>query len=238
MFGSKEWRKSLLQATVSDQSQNWHDLFTFIIIRDYPHKTVEANTAVFIKNLQTDGYAVFGLTARERNKWYDTPLPSIDQITLKQIEGVDIRFTEIESPLTNDSEHFRGIFFADVEPKGGYILKIFKNVTDLPPKVIFVDDKESQVRSVSEALCRLNIDHECYWYTATEADAKTFDPLLANIQLYYFWISEGKVVITNDEAALIAQRHPEKTADDYLQAVIQQIKDHSTSCNSLMQKNK
>jgi hypothetical protein len=50
---------------------------------------------------------------------------------------------------------------------------------------------------------------------------KKFNPLIANIQLYYFWMSDGKTVLTDEQAESIAKSEPEKDADFYLQAVIE-----------------
>ncbi|WP_032123883.1 MULTISPECIES: DUF2608 domain-containing protein [Candidatus Protochlamydia] len=43
--------------------------------------------------------------------------------------------------------------------KGDYLLKLFKNVSRLPGKIIFIDDKKSHVDSVALALHQLGRDH-------------------------------------------------------------------------------
>lgn len=224
MLGSKMWRKYITTATKNDQTQNWHDIFSLFIARNHPLETVEPITSQFIKKLQTKGSDVFGLTARERKKWYDTPINDVDVLTVAQLDSLGINFNREVSDknysyLTNTPEYFEGVFFADLEPKGEYFLKLFKDAPQLPEKVIFVDDKESQIESVAKALHQLGIDHECYWYVNTDEKAKKFDPLIANIQLYYLWTSKGTKVLSDDEAASIAKQHPDKTAEDYLHSV-------------------
>lgn len=55
----------------------------------------------------------------------------------------------------------------------------------LPVKIIFVDDKLSQVESVDTALTKLGIPHQCYVYLATDKKAKAFDPLITNSTLLF-----------------------------------------------------
>ena len=89
-----------------------------------------------------------------------------------------------------------------------------------PKKIIFIDDKLSQVESVADALAKLGIEHECYVYTATDEKGKAFNPLIANIQLYYFYQSEGNIILSDESALLIAKENPEKNAEYYLKATL------------------
>lgn len=235
MLGSKAWRKYITSATKEDLTENWHDLFSLFIARNHPLETVEAVTKQFILNLQATGNVVFGLTARERERWYDTPVDGIDRMTISQLKSVGINFNDeclvnAYSWLTNSPEFYEGVFFADLDSKGDYLLKLFKDAPELPKKVIFIDDKLSQVESVAAALSQLGIDHECYWYVATDKKASKFDPLIANIQLYYFWISGGERIISDEEAATIAEQHPERNAEYYLQSLLKEAK-HQLSKN-------
>lgn len=222
MLGSKAWRKYILAATSEeDPLENWHDFLSLFLARNYPLSPVEPNTRQFIQEIQSKGHTVFGLTARERDKWYDTSVPGIDVLTVKQLASLGIHFHPKEDLAP---EYYRGVFFADLEPKGEYILKLFQNATQLPHKVIFVDDKHSQVESVASALRQLEIDAECYWYTATEEKAQRFDPLIANIQLYYFWTSGGETILSDNEAAIIGKQHPERDAAYYLATLLHIIR--------------
>lgn len=229
MLGSKAWRKYIVSATKDDLTENWHDIFSHFIARNHPLETVESLTSRFVKELQMRGCGVFGLTARERKIWYNTPMDDIDLLTVSQLESVGISFNneslvKTYPHLTTNPEYFKGIFFADIEPKGEYLLKLFKDISPLPEKVIFIDDKQSQVESVATTLHQLGISYECYWYTATEDKAGKFDPLIANVQLYYFWVSDGKRVISDEEAASIAEQYPERNAEYYLHTVLNDAK--------------
>lgn len=225
LLGSKAWRRYIVAATQHDTTYNWHDHFSYALARDYPLRTVESITAQFVQNLQSKGHLLFGLTARERTKWYQTPMPGIDVLTVDQLNSCDIDFQNNQMPLMfrfleSDSEYFKGIFFCDVDAKGDYLIKLFENASYLPKRVVFIDDKLSQVESVSSVLNQLCIEHECYWYCATDEKNIQFDPLIANIQLYFFIQSEGKKILSDQEAAIFAKNHPDQTANDYLQAAM------------------
>jgi len=228
MIGSKGWRRYLRKAT-KNEFENWHDLFSLFLVRNYPVKTVEMCTSAFIEELQKKGHPVFALTARERNVWYDTQVKEIDKLTIRQLNSVGIDFDQ-ESlnqdypQLVKSAEYFKGIFFANTELKGDFLLELFKETSQFPEKIIFVDDKRNQAESVAAVLNALGIDNQCYWYSLTDEKERHFDPLIANIQLYYFWISEGHQIVSDEEAFFIAEQNPEKTAEYYLQQVLNDAK--------------
>ena len=226
MVGSRAWRRYIVEATKKiDSSANWHDIFSYALAQKYPLKAVEEITSPFIKNLQSKGFVVCGLTSRERQKWYDMDQSGIDALTVQQLSTVDVNFNngslEKTYPhLAKDSEYFDGVFFANLEPKGNYLLHLFEKSSKRPEKVIFIDDKLSQVESVADALTKLGIPHECYLYSATDEKGKAFNPLIANIQLYYFYESKGEKMLSDEEAELIAKSNPEKNENDYLKATL------------------
>lgn len=68
---------------------------------------------------------------------------------------------------------------------------------------------------------------------ATDEKAKMFDPLIANIQLYYYMSFE--IILTDEDAESIAESNPEKDANHYLRAAIQA---KSTAINKVRRTNK
>jgi hypothetical protein len=226
MLGSKAWRRYIVEAAKKiDSSENWHDIFSYALAQKHPMKAVETMTSPWVKDLQSKGYVVCGLTSRERNLWYDTAQRDVDALTVQQLSAIDVNFnngsTETLYPdLAKDSEYFQGVFFANIEPKGNYLLHILKTCASRPGKVVFLDDKLSQVESVAKALAELNIPHESYFYSATDKKAKGFNPLIANIQLYHFYESKGEKALSDQEAELIAKANPENDANYYLKAAI------------------
>ncbi len=200
MLGSKAWRRYIVEAVRKiDNSENWHDIFSYSLAQKYPLQLVEAETSEFVKELQNKGYAVCGFTSRERSFWYDMAQNGVDILTTEQLRSVNVDFNnkslEKTYPyLSRDPEYFEGIFFANVEPKGNFLLNLLRNTPRLPSKVVFIDDKLTQVESVANTLETLKIPYECYTYIATDEKNNSFDPLIANIELYYFYKSNGKEI--------------------------------------------
>ncbi len=91
MLGSKAWRRYIVQAT-KHLDRNWHDIFTLFITQKLQFITVEPDTVEIIKNLKARGCITSGLTARERQIWYDTPTDDIDKLTISQLKSVNIDF--------------------------------------------------------------------------------------------------------------------------------------------------
>lgn len=226
MLGSKAWRRYIVEATKKiDPSENWHDIFSYALAEKHPLKAVEDITSTFIEDLQSKGFVVCGFTSRERKLWYDMPQEGVDILTVQQLSSVNVNFNNgclenIYPDLASDPEYFNGVFFANIEPKGNYLLHLFKGSSKFPQKVIFIDDKLSQVESVAHTLVELGIPHESYLYSATEKKGKNFNPLIANIQLYTFYDSNGEKALSDEEAELIAISNPEKDAEYFLTATI------------------
>lgn len=226
MVGSKKWRAYISEAAKNiDPLINWHDHFSlFLATQKYPLQTIEATTSHFIRELQQD-YVVCGLTARERNKWYDLSHKGIDVLTTRQLNAVSIDFNNLKlettyPALSRDMEYYQGTFFANTDLKGEYLLKLLRETSDIP-HILFIDDKRGQVESVHAALTQLQIPHTCFLYTASETKAKGFNPLIANIQLHAFYTSGGKQILSDDQAARVAQSNLDKSAEEYLRETIE-----------------
>lgn len=238
MLGSKAWRRYIVEATKKiDPSENWHDIFSYALAQKHPLRAVEEITSSFVKDLQSKEFVVCGFTSRERKLWYEMSQEDVDVLTVQQLSSIDVNFNNgsvenIYPNLARDSEYFNGGFFANIESKGNYLLHLFKTNTLLPEKIVFIDDKLSQVESVANALAELGISHESYLYLATDIKGKSFDPLIANIQLYYFYDSNGEKALSDEEAKVIAISNPEKDANHYLTATLS-IAKAQLSLNSL-----
>lgn len=229
MLGSKAWRSYLAKTTDGyEQPGSHHDIFTLSVVENHPIGTVEAITKKWLKTLQATGYAVYGLTARERNIWFYTPRERVDVLTCAQLAYAGIDFdqnpqSDLHLHFTQSQEYFKGIFFCNLDSKGDYVKKLLGGRCPKPQKIIFVDDKREHVEGVSKALAELKIDYECYWYCGVDEKTRGFEPLVANIQLHYFMLSKGHCVLSDDDARLIAKKNPEKEALLYLQAAQQTI---------------
>lgn len=223
MLGTKAWRGYIKEATKHDPRKNWHDCLSYFIAQHYPLKTVEATTSDHIKKLQDKGYMVLGFTARERNMWYGDRREGVDQLTVEQLTTMNIDFSrtvlrEGYEYIAAMPQYYGGILFADTDSKGEYLLKLFKGREHLPKKVIFVDDKFSHIESVEEALDTIAIENDSFWYIAVEHKSQTFNPAIADIQLYYLWTYH--IVLTDAEAAQISEEVAPEIISAYLQTVL------------------
>lgn len=226
MLASKAWRSYIVKATKEiDPDLNWHDILSYHLARYYPVHPVETLTSQYVHDLQSKGHVLCGLTSRERQLWYDMPQKGIDVLTVHQLRSVHVdfhnqRLENVYPDLSRDPEYFHGIFFCNLEPKGNFLSHLLQSASERPVKILFIDDKRSQVESVDTALQELGIPHECYLYTATDEKVKAFNPLIANIQLYAFYQSNGTKVLSDAQAAQIAKDSPDLTAEYYLRAAL------------------
>ncbi len=225
MLGSKAWRQYIKKASAKiDNSKNWHDIISLGLAAHHPYKTVEPQTSQCFKNLQAKGYVVAGFTARERTKWYDMDQAGVDAMTVQQLNQVEIDFNNksLENTyfsLSQDSEYYQGVFFANKEDKGQYLDRLLSHTCCYPTEIVFIDDKASHVHSVGKIAEKYGIPYKGYVYTATAQDP--FNERIANIQLYHLFRTEGKTLLTDEEAKKIAQDDPNKSADQYLKEALE-----------------
>lgn len=221
MLGSKGWRKF-----VKNVAPEVHDKLTLFLAYQVPVVSAEPITSRFIKELEAKGYAVCGLTGRERNIWYNTPAEAIDILTINQLASVGIYF-DVETfeatypTLASDFEYYEGVFFANTEAKGDYLRKILHTIaqtSEMPTKIICIDDKLSQIESLVSVLKEFDVDYQGYWYCGTDEKAKKFHPMVTNIQLEKLLFQD--LIITDEEAELIVQSMSEVNAALYFKDLI------------------
>lgn len=228
MLGSRVWRQYMRTAA----GKYLHDRLSFFLVGYMSVTTVEKTTTEVVKALQNQGYLACGFTARERHFWFDIPA-KMDEITLQQLASVGIQFgseavVKAYPDLTQVPEYYEGIFFSNVVAKGSYLANVLQSLPSsslLPEKIVFIDDKWYQIESVAAALEQWNIDYECYWYRAMDKKDSVFDPLIANIQLYHIWLSQGDTVLTDQDAAALAQASPDVQGETYLKIVLEDAKE-------------
>lgn len=178
-----------------------YDALTLFIAQAAPYKTVEPTTAALIHDLQIQGHAVFGFTARGRSQWYTTDIEGVDLFTYRQLKQVGIDFKETRAPeglQRLDSAYFcDGIIFARHIKKGDLLKRILRDLQYRPSLIIFVDDRLDQMQSVEAALAEIGIPFIGFWYRRSEIDRQNFDPRVANVQLEA--LLQGEVM--SDETA-------------------------------------
>jgi hypothetical protein len=165
-------------------------------------RPVESSTPLLVKALQDRGYKVMALTSRPGN-WA--------QKTLLQVASVHIDFERTSPHLNPQQIAFAGLyqkgvlFLAKDSNKGAALLTILKFSAQKFQRVLFVDDKASNVESVEKALDQTTLQHLSVRYGAADRSVAMFDPAIAKCQWAIF---RGQKVFLNDDGAkaAIAQR--------------------------------
>lgn len=219
-LGSKPWRHYILRNVRKnqnlDEAGNLHDLWTFYVASSIPVKPVQKEIVEWIDTLQNDNIPVFCLTGRGRNVWYATVIDQVDSFTDFQLSsmGIDLKKSTVPEKLQKADPRLlhNGVFYTDPYSKGEFIDKIFQDTGYQPKKVIVVDDKWHELKSIEEKLTEAGIAHVCVLYQRAEKERKNFNPLVAMLQLESLF--EKGVALLEHEA--IEKAKTEKTTADEL----------------------
>lgn len=135
-------------------------------------KPVEKNTVNMLKDLQKY-YKVIALTTRS----FD-----LNFTTLLQLDSVGIDFTKsslTEKMLFFDGEkyvaHKKGVLFANGSNKGNVLKMFFEKINYEPSKIIFIDDKESNLKDVKEFCEKNKIEFTGLRYGYLDEKVKNFN---------------------------------------------------------------
>jgi hypothetical protein len=222
MLGGKAWRnyaRALLEKTYGEKGSIIHDQISYFLSKNVSYIPVESKGPAHIKQLQSITQFVFGFTARGKLNWYDIPASDAEELTYMHLKqaGYDLKSPE-ESIL--HSSYANGIFFIyPIEDKGEFILELFTQTQWHPSLVIFVDDKMSNIRAVHHALAKLHIPNICFYYRPV--DLRSFDPMLAHIQLEKL-VLEG-IVLSNQEARAAKEKYPIDDPDSFFLELISRL---------------
>lgn len=219
-LGSKPWRHYIRRNVRGnqnlDEAGNLHDQWTFYVAASIPVKPVQKEIVEWIDTLQNDNIPVFCLTGRGRNVWYATVIDQVDSFTDFQLSsmGIDLKKSTVPEKLQKaDPQLFHnGVFYTDPYTKGEFIDKIFQDTGYQSKKVIVVDDKWHELKSIEEKLTEAGIAHVCVLYQRAEKERKNFNPLVAMLQLESLF--EKGVALLENEA--IEKAKTEKTTADEL----------------------
>ncbi len=244
-LGSRKWRanikEQMLQLLTEDPEiqehlpinletkqiiQSLHDQISYSLALHAPVVSVEPLTQQWIESLQQKGHQVQGLTVRERNVWFYTAQEGVDILTRDQLSSIGIDFQTTEQISAAIEPYAFGIHFSPQDDKGDYFEKLLLPALQsqgMPDTIIFIDDKLSHVESMAKALSRNGIKHHSYHYTAIDAKEAGYDPLIANIQLFYYWMFGKERILSDADARAIARQHPDKEAASYLKPILLDI---------------
>ncbi len=167
-------------------------------------QTLEKDTPDIIKELQSQGYLIIGLTTRE---------PQDADLTIRELKevGIDLASTAISDEnrdiqLKKMARFTQGILFTTLENKKSIALKEFLNqVQYRPKKLLFVDDKLSHVKDLEEFCEREKIDYIGVRYGVSDSHVAAFDPVIAKLQWFFL-----QHILSDEEAKVLKEIRSEK----------------------------
>ena len=212
MLGGKAWRGYITQLLKTkmneEETEHIHDQLSYYISKRVPYIAVEETIPTLLSKLHEQSIPVFGLTARGKEHWYDMPSPDAETLTFLHLKQAGINWNSspllIDQALLSHCSYAYGIFFAyPIEDKGELILNLFSQTNYRPSKILFVDDKRSNVGAVDKALGELGIPAQCFHYRLIDL-YRTFDPITAHIQLEKL-VFEDRMLSNEEASALKAE---------------------------------
>ncbi|MBS0649893.1 MAG: DUF2608 domain-containing protein [Verrucomicrobia bacterium] len=225
-LGTGAWRQYVRSQIASDYDTkapgNPHDLMAHATAQNIPVKPVEPNLVTLIENLQDKHIAVFCLTGRGYSMWYSTPMEGIGPMSVRQLDSIEIDFTETTVPKSFQSIDptilYHGVFLTSGTKKGPFLEKLFQETGYRPTKVVFIDDKLEENKSVESTLDKLGIDNVCVWYHRAQANNQEFNPLIASVQLEAFL--NNQTILSDEEAQEKAETLKEIDPDEFFKRLI------------------
>lgn len=158
----------------------WHH-----ILIESEFKPVESTTASVIRRLQQQGNRVVGLTAR----YIEMAYPTVKQL---QSIGIDLNLYSL-SNLDHEIEggfaakYIEGVIFVGLKnDKGETLMHLLDQLGHKPKKILFIDDKEKNLQSVSVACEKRKIPFIGLRYGYLDEAGAKFDPVATEIELRAF----------------------------------------------------
>jgi len=195
-LGSVQWRTHISEKAGDAgynalESEAILDKFWLFVQPFIPVRLVDPNAPAVIQNLQNLKIPVLALTARDSFEL---------EHTQRQIDSVKVFFSsgfpeKILLPAAYPALHERGVIYCGENSKGAALVAFFQATSQIPKKVVFVDDKWEQVQKLEIELEKLNIDFVGVRFSRADERVKAFDPAIADLQ----WSLLPKIV-TDDEA--------------------------------------
>ena len=143
---------------------------------------VDNNIYEFVKNLKSNNIPFLALTARSSQVLRETTidqmrsvglLPSFDQSHPSWNYSTDI------STYTQ-----QGIVFSNGLQKGDILKKLINTAVEKPERIIFIDDKDYNVKSIEKAGLEIGIEVMGFRFSATDNIVSHFNPKKADQEWY------------------------------------------------------
>jgi FMN phosphatase YigB (HAD superfamily) len=222
-LGSSSWRHFLRKHFKGQKHPvvqiDTHDYYAYLAAKHVPVKTVEETTLKVVQTLQGKKIPTLCLTGRGKNRWYSSSIDHIDDLTKKQLLSVNIDFRQSSVPVNLNEQdipfYSDGILFSAGKRKGELLKELFTQLNYSPKKVVMIDDKEEELRSIEQALQEMGIPFLGLWYRYIEKNQQ-FNPQIANIQLEK--MLQQQHLLSDEEASQFSSSVDPET---HLQQIIQ-----------------
>lgn len=122
------------------------------------------------------------------------------QVTKNQLLTNHIDFSQTNFPSHSAAFH-EGIFFTSGKKKGDFLQQFLVSAIPPPKRIIFVDDKLDEIRSVEKVAKNANIEVHCFWYRQASRNRPVFNIRKANIQLEY--LIKYQLILNDENAGLL-----------------------------------
>lgn len=196
-LGSAQWRayirnKALKLGNDAATSDLILDKFWIFAQHFVPVRLVDPAVQTVIEKLQDSKTVVVALTARE---------PLEMEHTRKQLATAGIVLSNgslpehFSLPAPHYSIYDDGVIYCGDSTKSEALIAFFQEVGYVPQKVIFVDDKLSQVQELEKTLEQMGIEFIGIRFSAADERIKAFDPEIADLQF-----SQLPKIISDEEA--------------------------------------
>ncbi|MCE5317377.1 MAG: DUF2608 domain-containing protein [Parachlamydia sp.] len=171
---------------------------------------VEPHVGQLIKMMQNKGIKVIVLTAAPVGSLgviEDTVALRLHELKQKDID-LSPAFPNISAFALEEYHQGRGapafrqgVILSGRFPKGEVLSAFLKKIDWKPRRLIFLDDRLSNVESVESSLSALEIDLQCWHYTASDRHLKEVDHAVADLQIRT--LVEKGIWLSDQEAAII-----------------------------------
>lgn len=212
----QKFLKETMNNLAQESSIRYVHYLTSIVMSTNKFNTVTPDTAKAFNAIKAKGYKVLGLTASGTGSY--GIIPSLEEWRVKQLQELDIVFDKyyknspagaLDRYIPNVGEYHAksryacfpaaedGIIFTCGVPKGETLDAYLQYAAIKPKKIVFIDDQESNLQTVSKYCQDHNIDFVGFEYTTV---ADKYKDVALNIQRFKLrfmileltktWISE------------------------------------------------
>lgn len=190
-----------------------------------PWRSVTRDTAKIFNQIKNNGYKVLGLTAsgtgafgrvRSVEQWRVDELKSIgvvfDKYFINAKPGALDKYIPRVSEYYGNAKHpcfpaaDNGIIFTCMVPKGEVLDAYLQYAKIKPKKIVFIDDRQSNLKTVSDYCEKNNIEYIGYEYTAIETQAKHLKLNKRRAKLQYKILELTKTWLNDAQADVLLAR--------------------------------